>query len=38
MATSGDQAAFAAHPFALADDGKTLVNGDYKFQIEGSKP
>jgi hypothetical protein len=38
MATSGDQLAFAEHPFALADDGKTFVNGDYKYQIEGSKP
>jgi hypothetical protein len=34
----GNQAAFAEHPFALADDGRTLVNGDYKFQIGGSKP
>jgi hypothetical protein len=38
IATSGDQAAFAEHPFALADDGKTLLNGDFKFQIGGSKP
>lgn len=38
LTTSGDQAAFTEHPFALADDGKTLINGDYKFPIEGSKP
>lgn len=38
LATSRGQAAFAEHPFDLADDGKTLVNGDYKFQIGRSKP
>ena len=38
LATSEDQASFAEHPFALADDDKTLVNGDFKFQIGGTKP
>ncbi|MBR1040703.1 hypothetical protein JQ593_18020 [Bradyrhizobium viridifuturi] len=28
---------FAQHPFALSDDGKTLVNGDYKFELSGAK-
>lgn len=29
---------FAQHPFALSEDGMTLVNGDYKFAITGAKP
>ena len=29
--------AFAQQPFSLSDDGKTLVNGDYKFAIEGTR-
>lgn len=37
LSKSKEQAAFAQHPFSLTDDGKTLVNGDYKFAIEGSK-
>ena len=36
MSVSKDQAAFAQHPFALSDDGKTLLNGDFKFAITGS--
>lgn len=37
LSKSKEQAAFAQRPFSLTDDGKTLVNGDYKFAIEGSK-
>jgi hypothetical protein len=32
------QTEFAQHPFLLSDDGKTLLNGDYKFQISGGRP
>lgn len=32
-----EQAAFAERPFLLSDDGKTLLNGDYKFPIAGDK-
>lgn len=32
---SKDQAVFAQHPFALSDDGKTLLNDDFKFAING---
>jgi hypothetical protein len=35
--TTKAQAEFAQHPFALSDDGKTLLNGDYKFDIAGGK-
>jgi hypothetical protein len=38
MSMTKAQAAFAQHPFLLSDDGKTLLNGDYKFQIAGGKP
>ena len=37
LSKSKDQAAFAQRPFSLTDDGKFLVNGDYKFAIEGNK-
>jgi len=33
MRASKATAVFAEHPFALSDDGKTLLNGDYKFPI-----
>ena len=33
LTTSKEQAAFARHPFRLESDGKTLVNGDYRFAI-----
>ncbi len=29
-------ARFAQHPFMLSEDGKTLINGDYKFAIGGA--
>lgn len=32
---SGPQAEYAAHPFRLSEDGKTLLNGDYKFELGG---
>lgn len=34
LSASGPQAAFAAHPFQLSADGKTLMNGDFKFAID----
>ena len=36
--TSKEQAAFAQHPFLLSPDGKTLINGDYRFPIAGARP
>lgn len=38
LSKSGPQAAFAEHPFLLSEDGKTLVNGDFKFEIGSGKP
>ncbi|MFG1192616.1 hypothetical protein [Xanthobacter flavus] len=38
MAADQAQAAFAQRPFALTDDGKTLVNGDFTFAIPEGKP
>ncbi|MBY3060401.1 hypothetical protein HF263_30810 [Rhizobium leguminosarum] len=38
MASNKAAEAFARQPFALSDNGKTLVNGDFKFQVGGSKP
>jgi hypothetical protein len=35
LLSSKEEGAFAQRPFSLSDDGKTLVNGDYKFPIEG---
>jgi hypothetical protein len=32
------QTEFAQHPFLLSDNGKTLLNGDYKFEIAGTNP
>ncbi len=32
------QTEFAQHPFLLSDDGETLLNGDYKFEIAGTNP
>lgn len=37
MASNKKAEEFARHPFALSDNGKTLVNGDYKFQVDGAK-
>lgn len=34
---SKEQGSFARQPFSLSDDGKTLVNGDYKFSIQESR-
>ncbi len=36
MASNKTAAEFARRPFALSGNGKTLVNGDYKFQVDGS--
>jgi hypothetical protein len=36
VAANKAQAEFARHPFVLSEEGKTLLNGDYKFPIEGS--
>jgi len=36
--TSKEQAAFAQHPFLLSADGKTLINGDFRFPIAGARP
>ena len=38
MRASKATAVFAEHPFALSDDGKTLLNGDYKFAIGEGAP
>lgn len=38
MASNKAAEAFARQPFTLRDNGKTLVNGDFKFQVDGSKP
>jgi hypothetical protein len=37
MSSSKEQADFARSPFSLSSDGKTLVNGDFKFPIDGGK-
>lgn len=37
MASNKKQEEFARHPFALSDNGKTLVNGDFKFEVDGGK-
>ena len=36
LTKSGPQADYAQHPFRLSEDGKTLLNGDYKFELGGS--
>ena len=36
LIASKAQVEFARHPFVLSDDGKTLINGDYKFAICGT--
>jgi hypothetical protein len=38
MASTKKLEEFARRPFALSDNGKTLINGDYKFQADGGKP
>jgi hypothetical protein len=38
LSKSGPAAAFAQHPFLLSADGKTLVNGDFKFELGTDKP
>jgi len=38
ISRSREQAAFAQHPFSFSQDGKTLINGDYRFQLGGAKP
>lgn len=35
---TGPQAEFAESPFRLSADGKTLLNGDFKFQLDGARP
>lgn len=37
LSKAGPQAAFAEHPFLLSGDGKTLVNGDFKFEVGAGK-
>ncbi len=38
MSRSRELAAFAQHPFSLSQDRKTLINGDYRFELGGAKP
>jgi hypothetical protein len=38
LTKTGPAAAFAEHPFLLSADGKTLVNGDFKFEVGAGKP
>lgn len=38
LSKTGPAAAFAEHPFVLSADGKTLVNGDFKFELGAGKP
>ncbi|MGX7743960.1 hypothetical protein [Rhodopseudomonas parapalustris] len=38
LSSGSAQAAFARAPFALAKDGRTLINGDFKFPITGDQP
>lgn len=38
LSKAGAQAAFAEHPFVLSADGKTLINGDFKFEVGAGKP
>jgi len=38
QAKSGPQAEYAQNPFRLSADGKTLINGDFKFELTGGKP
>lgn len=35
---SAEQAAYERHPFRLSEDGKTLLNGDFSFDVDESKP
>lgn len=35
---SAAQAEYARHPFRLSEDGKRLLNGDFSFDIQESKP
>ncbi len=35
---NGPQADFARRPFRLSADGKTLINGDFRFSIRAGKP
>lgn len=37
MASNKRQEEFARRPFTLSDNGRTLFNGDFKFQVDGSK-
>lgn len=34
---SGPQADYAQRPFRLSEDGKTLINGDFTFELDGGK-
>lgn len=38
LSKTGPQAEFAKHPFRLSEDGRTLLNGDFKFVLDGAKP
>jgi hypothetical protein len=38
LSKTGPVAAFAQHPFLLSADGKTLLNGDFKFELGSVKP
>jgi hypothetical protein len=37
LPANGPQAEFARNPFRLSDDGKTLLNGDFRFDIDEGK-
>lgn len=38
LPSNGPQADFARAPFRLSDDGKTLLNGDFRFELGEGKP
>ncbi len=38
LSAAGPQAAFARSPFRLSDDGKTLLNGDFRFELGDGRP
>ncbi len=37
LPVNGPQAEFARNPFRLSDDGKTLLNGDFRFDVDEAK-
>lgn len=38
LPANGPQVEFARNPFRLSDDGKTLLNGDFRFELGEGKP